>query len=132
MMKPGNLIHYRGVFSPRFCPVTSDGKIDNSLSWRERIPVNKQENSILLFVEPLDYATATVTEMATATVEAAMATEMATATLQPVTGMATGMATGMVARKEFEETGKIPGGVFLLGDSRKIWVSHYDLKELVK
>ena len=123
MMKPGNLIHYRGVFSPRFCPVTSDGKIDNSLSWRERIPVNKQENSILLFVEPLDYSTAVVTAMVTATVEAAMATEMATAAAT---------ATATAVRKEFEETGKIPGGIFLTGSGKLIWVSHYDLTELTK
>ena len=124
-MKPGTLIHYKGNLYPRFCPLADDGKIETSIYLKNRIPVNKQENSILLFVEPLDYATATVTAMVTATVEAAMATEMATVAV-------TAMATAMVARKEFEETGKIPGGVFLLGDSRKIWVSHYDLKELDK
>jgi len=37
-----------------------------------------------------------------------------------------------MARKEFEETGRIFGTMFLTPTGKNIWISQYDVKELTK
>ena len=111
-MRPGQLFRLRSEYAKhRFCYV-KNGKIQNHTSWGGRHLIAVTKNSVIMLVELFAYSNETATVMAMAT-SLMLETAMATATV--------------TARKEFEETGKIKGFVFLSGD-QKIWISHYDLE----
>ncbi len=119
-IKPGSLFKYVNNVESRFCYIKG-GMIQNHGSWQSRCIVSiDDENTILMFVEPLEYSKETVMGTAMVTATRCQATVTATAT-----GMAT--ATLVMAREELKETGKIKGGIFLTGN-KTIWISHYDLE----
>jgi len=127
-IRPGKLYVMKDFdFEVKFCPV-KDGKIENHKYWSDWIFPSKH----LMCVESFVYSRETVTGLALGT---AMATVMAMRTQESATAtaMATVMATVMaMARKEFNETKKIRGHVFLTADAKQIWISHYDSENALK
>jgi len=140
-MKPGTLRRYKNKAEARFCKFR-DGQIQNFETWNSRVLLEAE--GALFCVEPVAYselsvasseatafAPASASAPATATAMAmAVATVMATVTAT-VTAAAALVAEAEASRKEFYETKQIQGHVFLYGD-KKIWISHYDQKELFK
>ena len=115
-IKPGQLFEYIYDFSSHFCYVT-DEIIQNTTPWKEMHII--ENNSIIMFVEAFDY-----------TKEATAARRLLSA-ISPRSGLRTKMNDRAVwggnAKKEFDQTGKITGGIFLTGNKR-IWISHQDLQ----
>ena len=120
MMKPGQIfkhkkLHFASDYEVKYGFVTSDNKIKIDY-WTARA----NAAGILLFLEFLNYSEETTVH--------AQAIERPQAN-----GWVSAMASvtmkvpPLTLRKEFEKTGKIPGGVFLNGDGRKIWISCYDI-----
>ncbi len=128
-MKPGDLIKYTGDLALQFCPVDDADRISVIFSWRNSPSISKDANSVLLFLKPLAYKSQFSYVSIFRTIMAALLVSAATRCSKM---SALVRSAEDLALKEYEVTGEIQGSVFLTGCGKRVWISHYDLKEIRK
>ncbi len=118
-MKPGKLIQFTGDQDLSFLPADGAGKkiIRNGL-WAEEYYLVSPGN-VLMFIETLEYCIDTTTINTDYTVARSNV-------------ISSDRHTRKKALKEFEATGKIPGGIFLTPSAQKVWISQHDQRATFK
>jgi len=124
-IKPGALCRFvHKNWDPSFCFV-EDGLIQCRALWSQRCAI--EHGDIVMFLENRNITEEDIQLglRPTAAAAARWATAMATVTVKAME-TATAVTATATARKEYKETGKISGGMFLTSNAKIIWISHLD------